>query len=153
MMLYCYMLQYVWVVLSFSRKKENIRTEQITLHKPDWLLGQKCNKNNSSSLGKFISVDFQAGVNEGAVHLNELNILLSHRYALFKSNFMVEENIENWNLQKEHISSSLKTCIYEQLRWILGGASSVRKSREDSAIKRALGEPLSGIYGCLIRHG
>lgn len=85
---------------------------------------------------------FQAGLYEGAVHLDELNILLSRRYVC--SVCMYTWHTGWW----DRLSDGLP-CVSIQLSWILGGAAPGRKSRENSAGKGALGVPVQGIYGCL----
>ncbi|KAL3572408.1 hypothetical protein D5086_026312 [Populus alba] len=74
----------------------------------------------------------KTGVYEGALHLEELNILLSRRYPfLFMTN------------QFDY------TLAFPQ---VLGAATSDGKDREDSTGEGALGISVSSIHGCLVRN-
>lgn len=54
-------------------------------------------------------------------------------------------------MNRKNKMNKTEHAYVEQLQGILGGAASDRKSREASAVERALGEPMSGVYGGLIR--
>ncbi|KAG6748474.1 hypothetical protein POTOM_048397 [Populus tomentosa] len=74
----------------------------------------------------------KTGVYEGALHLEELNILLSRRYP-----FLFMTNRFDY------------TLAFPQ---VLGATTSDGKDREDSTGEGALGISVSSIHGCLVRN-